>query len=140
MVQAVEVALNTIGNQIDLLPEPSDPDFTQRVGMVLDRPAQAGTGGLQRRADHEGGRGGGPGAQRGAAPVPRRDDAGREVAEATLGQQVFAARQRAELSVEEAANAAGVSVDTLTAVEADGAVNGDAVAAVRGLLSSLTRV
>jgi len=58
---------------------------------------------------------------------------------ATLGQQLFAARHRAELTVEEAANAAGVSASAITAVEADVSLNGADTAAVQALVKFLPR-
>ncbi|KAA0093652.1 FHA domain-containing protein [Mycolicibacterium sp. P1-18] len=139
MVQAVQLALDTMRHQVDLLPEPSDPDFTQRVGMVLSdlRKLESVASNAARTTK------GAPEVILVLSAVRRqyRDVMLRAARSprATLGQQVFAARQRAELSVDEAANAAGVSVEVLTAVEADAPVSGDAVAAVRRLLSSLTR-
>jgi hypothetical protein len=58
---------------------------------------------------------------------------------ATLGQQLFAARHRAELTAEEAANAAGLPIDAVTAVEADKPVSAEATAAVRALVATLAR-
>ena len=140
MVQAVQLALDTMRHQVDLLPDPSDPDFTQRVGTVLAdlRKLESVAANAARTTK------GAPEVVLVLSAVRRqyRDVMLRAARSprATLGQQVFAARQRAELSVDEAANAAGVSVDVLTAVEADGPVSGEAVAAVRGLLSSLNRM
>lgn len=140
MVQAVQLALDTMRHQVDLLPDPSDPDFTQRVGTVLAdlRKLESVAANAARTTK------GAPEVVLVLSAVRRqyRDVMLRAARSprATLGQQVFAARQRAELSVDEAANAAGVSVDVLTAVEADGPVSGEAVAAVRGLLSSLSRM
>jgi DNA-binding XRE family transcriptional regulator len=51
---------------------------------------------------------------------------------ATLGQQLYAARHRAELSAEEAACAAEVSVDTVCAVEAEKPVQHEVTAAMQG--------
>lgn len=51
---------------------------------------------------------------------------------ATLGQQLYAARHRAELSVEEAACAAGVSMNTVGAVEAQKPVKDEVTAAMQG--------
>ena len=42
---------------------------------------------------------------------------------ATLGQRLYAARRRAELTVEEVANATGLSAELITAAEADGPVD-----------------
>jgi DNA-binding XRE family transcriptional regulator len=48
------------------------------------------------------------------------------------GQQLYAARHRAELSAEEAACAVGVSVHTVGAVEAEKPVKPDVTAAMQG--------
>ena len=56
---------------------------------------------------------------------------------ATLGQRVYGARHSAELSVEEAANAAGVSTETLLDAEAERPVPPDAVAAINTLIAQL---
>jgi hypothetical protein len=58
---------------------------------------------------------------------------------ATLGQRLYAARCRAELTAEEIANAAGVPVDVITAAEAEVPPNPDTVAALSAALHSLTR-
>jgi hypothetical protein len=59
--------------------------------------------------------------------------------QATLGQLLFAARHRAELTIEEAANAAGVPADAVTTAEADLPLNAQATAALQSLVTSLTR-
>jgi DNA-binding XRE family transcriptional regulator len=48
------------------------------------------------------------------------------------GQQLYAARHRAELSAEEAACAVGVSVDTVGAVEVETPVKPDVTVAMQG--------
>jgi hypothetical protein len=58
---------------------------------------------------------------------------------ATLGQRLYAARYRAELTVEETANAAGVPVEVVTAVEAEVPLDADTARAVSAMLASLTR-
>ncbi len=50
-----------------------------------------------------------------------------------------AARDRAELTAEELANAAGVPVDALTAAEAEVPLDAETVAALSAALNSLTR-
>ena len=57
----------------------------------------------------------------------------------TLGQRLFAARHRAELTIDEAANAAGVPVDAVATAEADLPLNAQATAALQSLVTSLTR-
>lgn len=139
MVQAMEVALHTIGNQASSLPAPTDAEFTRRVGPVL-----ADLRKLERVAAN---------AAKSANWAPEvvmvlssvrrqyRDLMLRAARSprATLGQQVFAARHRAEISAEEAANVAGVSVTVLSAAEADQSIPPGATAAMQALLDSLTR-
>jgi transcriptional regulator with XRE-family HTH domain len=57
---------------------------------------------------------------------------------ATLGQRLYAARYRAQLSAQEIAAAAGVDVDAVTAAEAERAVPDDASAALENVVSALT--
>jgi DNA-binding transcriptional regulator YiaG len=56
---------------------------------------------------------------------------------ATLGQRLYGARHRAELSVEEAANAAGVPTAVLQDAESERPVPPDAVAAIETLVAQL---
>lgn len=56
---------------------------------------------------------------------------------ATLGQRLYAARNRALLSVEETAAATGVTVDDVNAVEAERAVSPEVAAAVENVLQRL---
>jgi hypothetical protein len=58
---------------------------------------------------------------------------------ATLGQQLSAARYRAELTVEETTNAAGVLVDVFTATQAQVPLDANTVAALSAALASRTR-
>jgi DNA-binding XRE family transcriptional regulator len=60
-------------------------------------------------------------------------------ARATTGQKLFAARSRADLTIEEAATAAGVPPATIADAEADRDLHHSDTAAVRALLDSLTR-
>jgi transcriptional regulator with XRE-family HTH domain len=59
--------------------------------------------------------------------------------QATLGQRLYATRRRADLTVEELANAAGLPVETVTIAEADGPLTHDAVAVLEALISVLSR-
>jgi transcriptional regulator with XRE-family HTH domain len=56
---------------------------------------------------------------------------------ATLGQRLYAARHHSELTVEEAANAAGVSPADIAAVEAGESGSQATISAVEGLLLRL---
>lgn len=139
MAEAVELALENIRTTIDGLPDPEDADFTRRISSVLTDLKKLET--LAANAARS---------ARGAPEVAivlstarkmYRDSMLRAARSphATLGQRLFAARHRAELTVEEAANAAGVSADAVTTVEADLPVNAQATSALQSLVASLTR-
>lgn len=57
---------------------------------------------------------------------------------ATLGQRLYGARHGAELSVEEAANAAGVATAVLHDAESERPVPVDAAAAIETLIAQLS--
>jgi hypothetical protein len=56
---------------------------------------------------------------------------------ATLGQRLYGARHRAELSVDEAANAAGVLTAVLQDAESERSVAADATVAIESLIAQL---
>lgn len=137
MTDVVEVALDNITSAITDLPAPSDPEFTPRASRILAdlrrieasaaRAARAATGdplvarilGNVRKTYKD--------LMLRAARAPR----------ATLGQRLFAARHRAELSIDEMANAAGVPVDVISAAEADAPLDAGDAAALSAALTSL---
>lgn len=139
MAEAVKVALDAIKNHIDALPAPSDAEFSDRAPAVLDELRK-----LEGVAAN---------AARAAKTAPDvvivlsavrktyRDLMMRAArsAGATLGQKLFAARHRADLTVEEAATAAGVSPATIAGAEADRRLSDGDARAVHALLASLTR-
>jgi transcriptional regulator with XRE-family HTH domain len=139
MAEAVEVALTTINTAIESLPAPSEPDFSHRATSILAdlRKLEAVAAGAARSA-------------KGAPEVALVLSAVRRCYKdlmlraarapgATLGQRLYAARYRAELTAEETANAAGVSVDVITAAEAEVPLDANTVAALSAALASLTR-
>ncbi len=139
MAEAVEVALTTINTAIESLPAPSEPDFSHRATSILSdlRKLEAVAAGAA-------------GSAKGAPEVALVLSAVRRCYKdlmlraarapgATLGQRLYAARYRAELTAEETANAAGVPVDAITAAEAEVPLNADTVAALSAVLASLTR-
>lgn len=139
MADALEISLTQINAQIDALPAPADPDFSSRVSTVLAdlrrlesvaaNAAQTTTGASEvalmlsaiRRSYKD--------LMLRAARAPG----------ASFGQRFYAARCRSELSVEEAANAAGVSVDTVAAAEADRPLDSATMTALTTALNMLTR-
>jgi transcriptional regulator with XRE-family HTH domain/DNA-binding XRE family transcriptional regulator len=138
MAEVLELALNNISTTIESLPAIADPDFTVRANRTLAdlrklessaaRAARAATGdsalakllGRIRKAYKN--------LMLRAARAPA----------ATLGQQLFAARHRAELSIDEFANAAGVPAETVMAAEDGAALDDDTVAALASALTFLT--
>ncbi|BBX61413.1 hypothetical protein MSAS_05870 [Mycobacterium saskatchewanense] len=139
LAEAVEVALTTITTAIESLPDTSDPAFSQRAaGILADlRKLEGVAAGAARSAK------GAPEVALVLSAVRRSyKDLMLRAARApgaTLGQRLYAARYRAELTAEELANAAGVPVDVVTAAEAEVPLDADTVAALSAALSSLTR-
>lgn len=139
MAEAVNVALDAMRARIDSLPSPSDPTFTESAdGILGDLRRLEGVAARTARA------------ARGAPEVALSLSAVRRLHRelmlraasapgATFGQRLFAARHRAELSAEEAANAAGVAVEAVIAAEADAALDAGDSAALQALLSSLSK-
>jgi DNA-binding transcriptional regulator YiaG len=139
MAEAVEVALDGITAAIEALPGPSERDFTGRVSRILAdlRRLEGVAAGAARTAkgDHE--------VALLLSDVRRTyKDVMLRAARApgaTLGQRLYAARYRAELSAEETANAAGVPIEMITAAEAEVPLDANTMAAVQAVLASLTR-
>ena len=139
MAEAVEVALTTINTAIESLPAPAEPDFSRRAATILAelRKLEAVAAGAARSAK------GAPEVALVLSGVRRcYKDLMLRAARApgaTLGQRLYAARYRAELTVEETANAAGVPADVITAAEAEVPLDAGTVAALSAALTSLTR-
>jgi hypothetical protein len=139
MAEAVEVALHTIGGAIESLPSTSAEDFTARASRILAdlRKLEGVAAGAARSAT------GDPEVALvlGAVRETYKDLMLRAARApgATLGQRLFAARYRAELSAEETANAAGEPVDVITAAEAELPLDAQTTAALSAALTSLTR-
>jgi len=137
MAEAVELAMHSIGTAVSALPDPSDPGFTQQATPILANLRQLETVAANAARNARGT----PSVVLALSAVRRRyNELMLQAAKsptATLGQRVYGARHRAELSVEEAANAAGVPTETLLDAEAERAVPPDAVAAINTLIAQL---
>lgn len=139
MAEAVEVALDSVGAAIESLPATSEQDFTLRVTRILAdlRKLEGVAAGAARSAK------GDPEVALVLSAVRKtyKDLMLRaaRAPSATLGQRLFAARYRAELSAEETANAAGVPVDVITAAEAEVPLDPRTMAALSAACASLTR-
>lgn len=118
IIGAVEVAMKTFGAAIESLPDDDDPEFAGRVTVILGDLRKLET--VVARAALQ---------SRGTADVVLAlrtvracyDDLmfrAAASARATLGQRLYAARRRANLSAAETANAAGLPTELVDAVEA----------------------
>jgi pSer/pThr/pTyr-binding forkhead associated (FHA) protein len=137
MAEAVELAMHSIGTAVSALPDPSDPGFTQQATPILANLRQLETVAANAARNARGT----PSVVLALSAVRRRYNElmlrAAKSPSATLGQRVYGARHSAELSVEEAANAAGVSTETLLDAEAERSVPPDAVAAINTLIAQL---
>lgn len=138
MAEAVELAMHTIGTAIAALPKPSDPDFTPRATAILAdlRKLESVAASAARSAK------GTPSVVLALSSVRRSYNevmlrAARSPA-ATLGQRLYGARHRAELSPQETANAAGLPVDIVLAAEAERPIPPDAASALETLIAQLS--
>ena len=138
MAEAVELAMHSITAAITALPEPSDPDFTPRASTILAdlRKLERLAANAARNAK------GTPSVVLALSSVRRTyNDLMTRAARsprATLGQRLHGARHRAEISLEEAANAAGLPIAVLEEAEADRPIPPDAAEAITTLIAQLT--
>ncbi|OBG29951.1 hypothetical protein A5764_20385 [Mycobacterium sp. 852002-51057_SCH5723018] len=137
MAEAVELAMHAITTAMTDLPDPTNPDFTPKAsGILADlRKLERLAASAARNAK------GSPSVVLALSTVRRTYNdlmmrAARSPA-ATLGQRLHAARHRAELSLEEAANGAGLPIAVLEDAEAERPIAPDAVAAVENLIAQL---
>jgi transcriptional regulator with XRE-family HTH domain len=133
----VEVAMTTLGAAIDSLPADDDPEFSARATVILAelrkleavvaRAAQRSRGTPDVVLALRTVRGGYDELMFRAAAAPA----------ATLGQRLYAARRRANLSAAETANAAGLPVELVHAVEAGEPAADADTGALNALIASL---
>ncbi len=137
IVETVDVAMKTFGAAIASLPADEDPEFPERAAVILADLRKLETV-VARAAQHS----------RGSADVVlvlravrgSYDDLMFRAAAApgaTLGQRLYVARRRANLSAAETANAAGVPAELVDAVEAGEAAGDADTAKLSELISSL---
>jgi transcriptional regulator with XRE-family HTH domain len=138
MAETVELAMHSISAGIAQLPDPDQPDFTPRATAILGdlRKLEKVAASAARNAK------GTPSIILALSNVRRTYNdlmmrAARSI-DATLGQRLYEARHRAELSLEEAANGAGLPIATLEDAEAERPISGDARAAIETLIAQLT--
>lgn len=137
IVGAVDVAMKTFGAAIDTLPDVSDPDFAERVIVILSdlRELESVVARAARQSR------GTPTVVMALSTVRTRYEElmfrAAAAPNASLGQRLFAARRRANLTAAETADAVGVSAQLIEAVEAGHPVAEADGAAITGFLSQL---
>jgi hypothetical protein len=137
IAQAVEAAVNTLGATIDSLPPLNDADFMPRVTAILADLRQLE--GVAARAARIGRVT--PPLIKALSTVRRELDQITMLAAtapaATLGQRLYAARRRANLTIGETAQAAGVPEQTIAGVESEQPVDASSAALIEALLAQL---
>lgn len=137
IVGLADAAMHMYTAAIDALPDPADPDYHEQVGVVL-----TGLRKLQGALSEAAGRSRAtPAVIVALSTVRNRYDevvtAAANGPNATLGQRLYVARQRARLSTQEAANGVGLRADIIAAVEAEEpATEGEAVK-IKDLIAAL---
>lgn len=138
MAEVVELAMQGINTAAKGLPGHQDPDFTKRVTPILGDLRRLETVAANAARDARGT----PSVVLALGAVRRRYNElmlrAAKSPTATLGQQLYGARHRAELSIDEAATAAGVSAQAMLDAESERRVAPDAADAIRALISQLT--
>lgn len=137
IAQAVESAVNAIGATAAALPAVDHPDFTPQVTAILAEVRQlesvaASAARLNKVT---------PPLIRALSAVRRRMDELTMLAasapNATIGQRLYAARRRANLTIDETAQAAGVSDEDIANAEAERPISANAAAAILTLIGEL---
>lgn len=137
MADAVELALRNIMTTFENLPSTDDPAFAAQIMAVLNdlRRLEKLTADVAQHTK------GGPQTivLTGKVRKTYREVMLKAAASphATLGQRLFAARHRAQLSVDETASAADVSAEVVAAAEADQILRPADIAALEDLLETL---
>jgi transcriptional regulator with XRE-family HTH domain len=134
---AVDVAMNTFNTAIASLPPDGDPKFGAHVSAILADMRQLET--ITARAVPASR--GSPAVVRALAMVRRSYDELMARAAgapgATLGQRLYTARRRANLTAAEAADALGVPIDLVTAVESGESVDTGVASRIDALITEL---
>lgn len=133
IAQAVVAAANTFGSTIDALPEVSDPGFTPRATAILaDLRQLEAVAARAARIQVT------PELIRALSAVRSRiDELTRRAADApdaTLGQRLYGVRRRANLTVAETAQAAGLTDEVIVRTEAEQPVSAAEAQAVEDLI------
>jgi transcriptional regulator with XRE-family HTH domain len=137
MAEAIELAMHTIATALDALPTPSEPEFAQKAGPILADLRKLETVAVNAARNAKGS----PSIVLALSSVRRAYNdlmlrAARSPS-ATLGQRLYGTRHGAELSIDEAASAAGIPTAVLEDAESERPVPPDAVAAIETLIAVL---
>ncbi|WP_395312245.1 transcriptional regulator [Mycobacterium sp. AMU20-3851] len=136
IAQAVTTAANTIGATVEALPAPVDPGFTGRATAILADLRQ-----LEAVASRAARIQVTPELIRALSTVRRRIDEltmrAATAPTATLGQRLYAARRRANLTVGETAQAAGLVEDVIVAAESEHPLSDADVADVEQVIDQI---
>ncbi|WP_396910370.1 FHA domain-containing protein [Mycolicibacterium sp.] len=137
MGEAIEVALDAIRGSIDALPEVSHKDFNYRAATVLADLRRLETVAVNAARNAKGA----PGV---VAILGRVRNTYRDLmlraadsSHATVGQRLFAARYFADINVDEAAMAAGLTPEVIVAAESDTTLTDRQRSAVERLIAAL---
>lgn len=136
VAQAVVVAANTFDSAIDTLPPVTEPGFTARATAILtDLRQLEGVAARAARIQVT------PELIRALSTVRNRIDEltmrAASAPTATLGQRLYATRRRANLTVAETAQAAGVTEDAIVMVESEQPISTADGAAVEQLITQI---
>jgi transcriptional regulator with XRE-family HTH domain len=137
IAQAVITAVHTLGSAVDSLPPVDDDEFTPRVTAILAdlRKLEAVAARATRISRVT------PALIKALGTVRHQIDElttlGATAPRATLGQRVYATRRRANLTIAETAQAAGVSEDDIARAEAEEPVATSAVDSIEALLKQI---
>jgi transcriptional regulator with XRE-family HTH domain len=137
IAQAVITAVHTLGGAVDALPSVDDAEFTPRVAAILaDLRQLEGVAASATRISKVT-----PALIKALGTVRRQIDELTMLAatapRATLGQRVYATRRRANLTIAETAQAAGVFEDDVARAEAEEPVPAASIDAIEALLKQL---
>jgi transcriptional regulator with XRE-family HTH domain len=137
IAQAVLAGVSSLGAAVDALPPVEHPDFTPRVTAILaDLRKLEGVAAQATRISKVT-----PSLIRALSTVRRRHDEllmlGATAPGATLGQRLYAARRRANLTIAETAQAAGLPEDAIVRTEAEDPVPAEDVRVIESLINDL---
>jgi transcriptional regulator with XRE-family HTH domain len=137
IAQAVITAVHTLDGAVDALPPVDDAEFTPRVAAILTdlRQLESVAASATRISQVT------PALIKALGTVRRQIDELTMLAatapRATLGQRLYATRRRANLTMAETAQAAGVPEDDIARAEAEEPVSAAAIDAIEALLKQL---